>query len=185
MLEAAGVAFKVVPAAVDEIKLRVTLTTEKPNIDPADLAIQLAQAKALDVSRNNPKSLVIGADQILAACGTTFSKPSSIQEAHRHLMTLQGRTHALHTAVAIAQHGQIDWTHMETAIMTMRVLSADDITRYIRAAGAGICQTVGGYEFEGRGAQLFEKADGDQFTIVGLPLLSLLKELRRRGVRLP
>lgn len=185
MLEAAGLTFQVVPAAVNEIKLRQIITHSRPAIDPSDVAMALAEAKALDVSNSDPKAVVIGADQILAASGTIYSKPPSLEVAFQQLMTLQGKTHALHTAVAIAQNGRIEWSHMEIAIMTMRMLSAEAMERYIDAAGEGICQTVGAYEFEGRGAQLFDKVEGNQSTIIGLPLLPLLAELRRRGVLLP
>ena len=185
MLQAAGVTFTVVPAAVDEAALRQSLMAKDKGIDPAAVALHLARAKANDVSRANRQSIVIGCDQILAVGGDIVSKPPTLAQARIQLLALQGRSHYLHTAVVLAQHGEIVWSHMETAIMAMRSITPSELDRYLAAAGPGICETVGGYEFEGLGAQLFAKVEGDQFTIVGLPLLPLLAELRRRGVQGP
>jgi septum formation protein len=185
MLEAAGLEFQVTPADVDEAQLRRDMMGNNKTIDPSAIACQLAEAKALDVSRKNTGAIVIGADQILAAAGQIYSKPPTIEHALEQLKTLQGRQHNLHTAVVLASDGYVIWAHVETAIMTMRSLTSTQIRDYLAAAGPSICQTVGGYEFEGRGVQLFEKVDGDHFTIIGLPLLPLLAELRRRGEPLP
>jgi septum formation protein len=185
MLEAAGVPISVSPSDVDEHALREGILKENKWVDPASIALRLAAAKALSVAAIKREAIVIGCDQILSLGDRIFSKPASLDEARNHLATLQGKTHRLHTAVALAQGERVTWQHMATALMSMRHLSRDDIERYIATAGPTICETVGAYEFEGLGVQLFESVDGDQFTIVGLPLLPLIKQLRRRGIRMP
>jgi septum formation protein len=185
MLEAAGLEFQVAPANIDEGQLRRAMTENKKTVDPSLVASRLAEAKAVDVSCRQTAALVIGADQILTASGQIYSKPPTMEHALEQLKTLQGRQHNLHTAVALASNGHVVWTYVETAMMTMRSLTSAQIRNYLSVAGPNVCQTVGAYEFEGRGVQLFEKVDGDQFTIIGLPLLPLLAELRRRGVPLP
>ena len=185
MLEQAGLAVAVDPADIDEAALRRAMTENNHAVDPAGVAAALALAKAVAVSARQPHALVIGSDQILACEGEIFAKPADPAEARRHIGRLAGRTHRLHTAAVLVCDGTILWSRTETALMTMRTLDDAAIDRYLAAAGAGICDTVGAYEFEGRGAQLFSHVDGDQFTIVGLPLLALLEALRAHGVQLP
>ena len=110
-----------------------------------------------------------------------FNKPKDLNEARAQLKTLRGHAHHLHTAAALAQAGKILWSHVETARLVMRSFSDAFLDRYLAEMGSRVCQTVGAYEIEGRGIQLFERVEGDSFTIIGLPLLPLLAELRARG----
>lgn len=178
MLEAAGVSFRVVPAEVDEPAIR----RHMPTGDLAHVAQTLAQAKAAAVSKALPEALVIGADQVLAFGDELLSKPQDLDEARQQLQKLRGNAHCLHTAVALAQAGKVVWSHLETARLVMRAFSDAFLDRYLADMGTSVCRTVGGYEIEGRGIQLFERIEGDSFTIIGLPLLVLLVELRARGV---
>lgn len=185
MLEAAGVAFDVVPADVDEATLRAQHLLANPAVNSTDRAVDIARmlatAKAEDVSRRHPHALVIGADQVLALEGDLFSKPDSVASARRDLLGLRGRTHTLHSAVALAQGGKIDWSHVATAALTMRPFSDEYLERYLERCGSAVHSSVGAYQIEGPGIGLFERVEGDYFTIIGLPLLPLLAELRRRG----
>jgi septum formation protein len=176
-LQAAGVVFDVVPSTVDEMAVRATLS----GATPSGIAEALARAKAADVSRRMPHALVMGADQVLALDDSLLSKPRDVAEARKQLVLLRGKTHALHTAVALAERSEAVWSRVETAALTMRCFSDAFLDAYLRAAGERVCASVGAYEIEGRGIQLFERVAGDHFTIVGLPLLPLLRELRGRG----
>jgi septum formation protein len=182
MLQAAGLAFTVVPADIDEAALRASLHASRPGIMPEAIADQLARAKAETVSRDHPKALVIGADQILAMGTAIFEKPSGIDDARRSLLRLRGAEHALHSAVALAEHGDVKWTHVSTARLKMRDFSEAALDEYLARAGADACHAVGAYQIEGIAIQLFDTVDGDYFTILGLPLLPLLGELRARKV---
>ncbi|MBU2580319.1 MAG: Maf family protein [Alphaproteobacteria bacterium] len=181
MLKSAGIAFTVIPAAIDEAAIRDTLTAENEAIDPADVAEILARAKGDAVSADNPGSLVISADQTLSLGGQLFTKPADLDEARDTLLRLRGQQHLLHTAVALVESGEVTWSHIECAHMTMRKFSFGFLSEYLVRAGDEVCQSVGAYQFEGLGMQLFEEVDGDFFSILGLPMLPLLAELRRRG----
>ena len=178
MLEAAGLSFRVVPAEVDEAGIRRRMATS----DLARIAETLAQAKAVAVSKALPEAVVIGADQVLAFGNQLFNKPKDLGEARAQLKRLRGNQHYLHTAVALAQAGKVLWSHVETARLVMRPFSDPFLDRYLAEVGTRACQTVGAYEIEGCGIQLFERIEGDSFTVIGLPLLALLAELRARGV---
>jgi septum formation protein len=180
MLAAAGVAFTVEPADVDEPAIRRELA-KKGDASPLQVAEILARAKAEDVSRKHDGSLIIGADQVLALGTEILSKPADAGAARRSLLQLKGRTHELHSAVALVEGGAVAWSHGATARLTMRDFSDAFLDEYLRRAGDRIGQSVGAYELEGLGVQLFERIEGDYFTILGLPLLPLLAELRRRG----
>jgi septum formation protein len=182
MLQAAGVAFTVVPADIDEPKLRAELLSSKPGITPAGIAEELARAKAKTVSGDHPQALVIGCDQVLALDGEIFAKPRDLKEARDCLMKLRGVAHELHSAVALAGHGEILWTHTDTARLTMRSFSPAAVDEYLARDGVAVCRSVGAYQIEGHAIQLFDKVDGDYFTILGIPLLPLLSELRARKV---
>jgi nucleoside triphosphate pyrophosphatase len=177
MLEAAGLSFRVLPAEVDEAHIRQRM----PAGDLAYVAQILAQAKAMAVSQAQPPALVIGADQVLAFGDRLFNKPKNVDEARAQLKELRGHAHQLHSAAALAQAGTILWSHVETARLAMRPFSDAFLDRYLAEMGTRVCQTVGAYEIEGRGIQLFERVEGDSFTIIGLPLLPLFAELRARG----
>lgn len=183
MLEAAGLAFQVVPSSVNEPALRRQLEAKSPSgrIAPEQLAAKLAKAKAEDVSRAHPAALVIGADQVLALGSRIFEKPKDLAEARRHIADFKGRAHALHAAVTIAIGGAEVWAYCDTSRMTMRNYSDAFADTYVARAGDAICSSVGAYQLEGLGIQLFEKIEGDYFTVLGLPLLPVLAELRRRG----
>jgi len=179
LLEAAGVPFRVVPADVDEAALKHGLAGK---VGPEGLAEALAAAKAEAVSGLNPGDLVIGADQVLALGDETFGKCPDIAAARAQLERLCGRTHRLLSAVALAQGGCVVWSKVDSASLTMRSFSASFLDAYVARCGERLLGTAGAYEIEGLGIQLFDRVEGDYFTIIGLPLLPLLTQLRTRGV---
>jgi septum formation protein len=181
LLEAAGVTFRVVPAKVDEAAVKRSRASE---VGPAGLAEALAAAKAEAVSLDCPGSLVVGSDQVAALGDRIFDKPVDLAEARAHLQSLRGHTHQLFTAVALAQDGRVVWSDIDSASLTMRDFSDGFLDRYLAECGPRLCQAAGAYQIEGRGIQLFERVAGDHFTIVGLPLVPLLAELRARGALL-
>jgi septum formation protein len=181
LLEAAGLAFIVEPPGLDESAMRQALSGEGA-LGPHDVAEVLARAKAEAVSELAPQAYVIGADQILAIGKTMFFKPDSMEAARRQLLDLNGKTHTLHTSVAVATNGDAVWAETTVATLTMRKLSPEFIGRYLAAAGEEVLGSVGAYQLESLGAQLFDKIDGDYFSILGLPLIPLLDTLRREGV---
>lgn len=180
ILQNAGLSFEAVPARIDERAAEEPLV--KTGAPPEDVGLALAMAKAASVSETRPGALVVGADQVLAFEGRPFSKPKDMEDARRQLLRLSGRTHELHSAVACARDGDVVWQHVETARLTMRPLGPGDVGRYLAAAGDAALESVGAYQIEGRGIQLFDRIDGDYFAILGLPLLPLLKYLRAEGV---
>ncbi len=182
MLEAAGLTFRAVSPDVDESILKRKLAATRPPAGASELATTLSRAKALEVSARLPSALVIGADQVLAQGSELFDKPGNATIARLQLQRLRGRQHQLHTAAALAQGGEIVWSRTEIASLTMRDFSDAYLDGYLAEAGPAVCRTVGGYEIEGRGIQLFEHIEGDHFTIIGLPLLPLLAELRHRKI---
>ncbi|WP_367716941.1 Maf-like protein [Nitratireductor sp. GISD-1A_MAKvit] len=179
MLRDAGVEFQVERSTVDERAVEETL--EGSGADPEMLAQVLAEAKAIEVSEREPGAFVIGADQTLSLGDEVFHKPSDMEGARRHLLKLSGRTHQLNSAVVIARDGEVIWRHVGVARLTMRDLDPAFIGRHLSSVGEKALQSVGAYQIEGEGIQLFEKIEGDTFTIVGLPLLPLLAELRSLG----
>lgn len=181
MLRAAGLSFDVIPADVDEAAIRDEML-KSGETRPADIADALAIAKAEAVSAMNPEALVIGGDQILACGSRLFEKPRDRAAAHETLSFLQGKTHQLHSSVALALGGGVEWQGVDTADLEMRAMTSDEISRYLAAAGDQVLSSVGAYQLEGLGVQLFERVSGDYFTVLGMPLLSLLAALRERGV---
>jgi septum formation protein len=181
ILEAAGLAFIVEPPGLDETAMRQAVSGEG-TLDPRDVAEVLARAKAQAVSDLAPQAYVIGGDQILALDKTMLSKPDSMEAARRQLLDLSGKTHTLHVAVALATNGDTVWAETTVATLTMRKLSPQYIGRYLAAAGDEVLSSVGAYQLESLGVQLFDKIDGDYFSILGLPLIPLLDTLRREGV---
>ena len=179
MLEDAGLAIEAVPARTDE--RAVEAVTEGSGITPRELAAILAEAKALDVSERMPGRLVIGADQTLSLNDEVLHKPLDMEEARRRLLALSGRTHELNSAVVLARDGAVLWRHVATARLTMRALDPAFVGRHLSRVGERALSSVGAYQIEGEGIQLFEAVEGDHFTIVGLPLLPLLAELRAVG----
>ena len=179
MLEAAGVAPRVVPPDVEERPVKVKLASTRARAET--VAATLAELKAVAVSRLHSEALVIGADQVLDCDGKLFDKPSSADVAKRHLRELRGKRHRLVTAAAVAVDGLVTWRHVSTATLTMRVFSDVFLDAYLAQAGDAVLSSVGAYQIEGLGAQLFSKVDGDHFTILGLPLFPLLEHLRQAG----
>ncbi|GBE43285.1 septum formation protein Maf [bacterium BMS3Bbin10] len=184
LLEAAGLTFETDPADIDEDAIRKVITRDR-NTGASDVADVLARAKAETVAERHPGALVIGADQVLAAGDELFEKPATMKEARRTLLTLRGRTHQLHTAVALAREGNVIWGYVDSSDLTMRALTPEYIGKYLAAAGESVLQSVGAYQLEGLGVNLFDEIRGDYFAILGLPLLPLLAELRREGGQRP
>jgi nucleoside triphosphate pyrophosphatase len=182
MLTSAGVAFTVEAADVDEPAIRKDILARREKFNAGTIAEVLARAKAENVSARHAESLIIGADQVLALGEELLTKPKGEADAREALKRLRGKTHALHSAVAFATDGAIVWSHVATARLTMRAFSDAFLDDYLVRAGDRITQSVGGYELEGLGVQLFERIEGDYFTILGLPLLPVLNELRQRGM---
>lgn len=176
MLTNAGVPFVTQVADVDEDALKT------PGVDPAELAVELARAKALAVSRHDADAWVLGADQTLSFDGGLISKAASLADARTRLAAMRGRAHQLHSAAALARNGQIVWSGVDTVEMRMRAFSDAFLDAYLAAEGQALLACVGSYRVEGLGAQLFETVQGDYFTVLGLPLWPVLSELRRVGV---
>jgi septum formation protein len=179
LLANAGLEFEVVPADIDERAAEAPL--REAGAPPEDLALALAMTKAVSVSERRPGDLVIGADQILDLDGERLTKPEDMEAARRQLLGLSGRTHQLHAAIACARGGEIVWDFVDTASLTMRKLEPGFVGRHLARTGPAVLGSVGAYQLEGPGIQLFERIEGDYFTILGLPLLPLLAFLRREG----
>jgi len=178
MLEDAGVAIAVEKPRVDEEAVKAGLRAE--GLRPREQADALAEVKALSVSRMR-SGLVLGADQMLALGDEAFDKPADRAEARAQLLALRGKTHALVTAAVIARDGQVIWRHVDTPKLTMRAFSDAFLDDYLDRVGEGALSSVGGYQLEGLGAQLFSRVDGDYFSVLGLPLMPLLSYLRDIG----
>jgi septum formation protein len=182
MLAAAGLQFTVQAADVDEPAIRARLLKEDASVESKRIAAVLAAAKAEDVSGKIGGSLIIGADQVLGLGDELLSKAPNMEAARAALRKLRGRTHELHSAVAFAEKGKVTWAHVATARLTMRDFSDAFLDDYLLRAGDRAGQSVGAYELEGIGVQLFDRIEGDYFTILGLPLMPVLAELRVRGI---
>ena len=179
LLENAGVRFSVDPAKVDEDALKVGFTGS-----PGDLALYLAEAKALEVSSRRA-GIVLGADQVLEFDGQAFDKAKSVEEARHRLIMLRGSDHWLQGGVVLAQDGHILWSHRSSSRLRIRDFSDAFLEHYLATAGEILTKGVGAYAFEGLGAQLFEAVEGDFFAILGLDLIPVLNQLRQRGVIAP
>lgn len=181
MLDAAGVPFDAIAAGVDEDAMKAGLRAE--GVSPRNLADALAELKATKLSRRHPTDLVLGCDSTVAFDdGTMIDKAESREEQRDLLLRLGGRRHKLHSAAVICEGGAPVWRHVDTATLHVRPLSEAFVDAYLDAEWPEIGHCVGGYRIEGRGAQLFARIEGSQFTILGLPLLPLLDYLRLRGV---
>ncbi|RIJ17894.1 septum formation protein Maf [Henriciella mobilis] len=179
LLANAGVEATGIKPNVDEDAAKAAFRAEGMRV--ADQALRLAELKAIKVSRNH-SGLVIGGDQMLNLDGEPLDKPADMAEAARHLRRFSGKVHRLETAIVIAENGEPVWRHLTSPKLTVRPLDDTFIDHYLKAAGPDILNTVGAYQLEGVGAQLFSRIEGDYFSILGLPLLPLLDYLRVRGV---
>lgn len=179
VLTAAGVPFETLVAGVDEAAVKAGLLAEGQG--PREVADALAELKAVRVSRARPDDLVIGADQTLDLGGVLYDKVETLAEARERLQLLRGKTHKLHSAVVVARGGEAIWREVPTARLTMRDFSDAFIDGYLAARGEGILGSVGCYQLENEGVQLFSRIDGDYFTILGLPLMGLFDFLRLHG----
>ncbi len=176
MLRSAGVSFEAIPSNVDEDGVKNSLKAE--GATASQCAEMLAELKSLKISQKYPNTLVVGADQMLECNGEWFDKPVDLKGAQNHLKTLRGQTHTLETSAVVAMNGARIW-HCNTAPrLTMRNFSDDFLNEYLDQTGPAILSSVGAYQLEDRGIQLFSKIDGDFFSILGLPLLELLAFLR-------
>jgi septum formation protein len=181
LLEAAGIPVEVRPADIDERSVE----TGVPSEPPTAVAALLARQKALAVAGLHPARLVLGADQVLALDAKLFSKPTDRAAARAQLRALSGRTHELHAAIAFVRDATVVFEHVGTARLTMRSFSDRFLDAYLEAVGSAATASVGAYQIEGLGIQLFERVEGDYFTVLGLPLLTALDFLRRHGCLIP
>jgi septum formation protein len=177
MLKNAGLEFLTIAANINERAVEAPLVKTKMPL--TDIAEILAIAKAEDVSASNVEKLVIGSDQVMEFDGQQLHKPKDMEEARRRLLSLSGKKHQLHSAVVLVKNGEMIWSHVETTSIWFRSMTPEFIGHYLADVGAVALTSVGAYQIEGQGIQLIEKIDGDFFSIIGMPLLPLLKELRR------
>lgn len=176
LMENAGLRFDAIAADIDERAIEAPL--EVAGAGPDAIALVLAKAKAVAVSQAHSGTLVIGSDQTMSLGPRVFHKPKNVNEAESHLLALSGKTHRLNSAIAIAKDGDILWEHLSHAELTMRDLDPEFIHRHIGRIGDKALGSVGAYQLEGEGIQLFSHIEGDYFTILGLPMLPLLAQLR-------
>jgi nucleoside triphosphate pyrophosphatase len=177
MLEAAGIPLEIFVPNLDERAVEAGAGS----CSPAEVATLLAREKAKAAARLMPHRIIVAADQTLALNGRRFDKPRDRNAAHEQLMMLAGKTHQLYSAVVLARDGQVLFDGIDTANLTLRKLSGLFLDRYLDAAGDAVLACVGAYQLEKLGIHLFDRIDGDHFTILGLPLLKLLDFLRRIG----
>lgn len=180
MLRNAAIGFRAERANINERAVEAPLV--EAGFAPDAIAEMLAIAKAQDVSMREPGRYVIGSDQVLSLEDRILHKPENMEEARRRLLELSGRTHHLNTAVAIVLDSEILWSHVEIAAITFRKLSPQFVGRHLAMAGEKVLQSVGAYQIEAEGVQLFERIEGDFFTIMGMPLLPLLARMREYGL---
>ena len=180
LLRDAGIQFEQISSSLDERAIEAPL--KKASVLPQDRAEILAEAKAVDVSEQHTGNWVIGCDQILALGNEVLHKVKDMESARRRLLLLSGKTHHLHSAVVLVKDGKTLWRHVSACAMTMRLVEPDFIGRHLAEAGEGILSSVGAYQIEGVGIQLFDKIEGDLFSIIGLPLLPLLETMRKEGL---
>jgi septum formation protein len=181
VLAAAGIPIEAQAAAIDERAAEA----KSPTQEPGAVATLLAREKASWVERHHPGRLILGADQTLALGARRFAKPADRAAAREQLRALSGRTHELYSAIVFLQNGTTLCEHVGVARLTMRAFSDRFLELYLDAAGAAALESVGGYQIEGLGSQLFERVEGDYFTILGLPLMATLHFLRQHGYLLP
>ncbi len=180
LLQHAGVPFEVHPAHVDEDGVKESMLAE--GADGRAIADALAELKARRVSNTQPGALVLGADQVLVCDGALFNKAETMEAAAAQLRRLRGKPHQLVTAAVLAKDGAPIWRHVDIATLWMRDFSDTVLESYLTAEGDDLLGSVGCYRLEAVGVQLFERIEGDYFSILGLPLVPLLTALRQHGV---
>ncbi len=183
MLTRGGVPFVKDASAVDEDEIKRAMRAEGASAD--DLAVALAEMKARQVARRHPGALIVGSDQVLVCEDRWFDKPPDRAAARAQLLALRGKSHSLISAAVVLRDGDRLWHHIGRAQLTVRPFSESFLDGYLDAAGDAILGSVGAYQLEGLGAQLFSRVEGDYFTILGMPLLPLLDFLRNHGVVKP
>lgn len=181
LLRNAGIVVEVCPAAIDERAVEAA----SPSPDPGAVAALLAREKACAVERRHRGRLVLGGDQVLALRSRRLTKPVNRAAARAQLGALCGQTHELHSAVALVRDGAVLFEHVDVARLTMRSFTERFLDSYLDAVGNAATETVGAYQLEGPGVQLFDRLEGDYFTVLGLPLMPVLAFLRRQGCLLP
>ncbi|KAA3499869.1 Maf-like protein [Rhizobium rhizogenes] len=180
LMRNAGLTFLAIPADIDERALDEQL--ERDGASPEEVALELAKAKALAVSKLHPAALVLGCDQTMALGTRVYHKPKTMAEAEAHLLSLSGKVHRLNSAAVLTQGGEVLWQTVSSAELAVRILSAEFVSRHLQRVGDRALTSVGAYQLEGEGIQLFTSIEGDYFTILGLPLLPLLSKLRDMDV---
>jgi nucleoside triphosphate pyrophosphatase len=182
LLAASGLAFRVVSPNLKENSPTQALLETLGEADPADVAELLTRTRIEEANARAPGSLIIGAHQVVSLDGKVLEKPTTVDAARDLLFALRGKTHQLHSAVALAEDGNITWTHVETAQLTMRSFSAQFVGRYLAATGPQVCEWPGAYELDGVGLQLFDRIQGDFLTTLGAPIFLLFERLREIGL---
>ena len=180
MLDAAGVTYEAIPADIDERAI-------EQNLDDAsapEIAEALSVAKAASLTPDHPEALVLGSDSLVVVDGTRFDKPTSRENAAEHLRFFSGKVMELHSAAALVRGDTCEWAHADIARLAVRALSDDFIEHYLEHEWPAVGFTVGVFRIEAMGVQLFDSIEGDQFTVLGMPLLPLLGALREHGVLL-
>ena len=180
LMRNAGLTFSAIPADIDERALDEQL--ERDGASPEEVALELARAKALAVSALHPEALVLGCDQTMALGTRVYHKPKNMAEAATHLLSLSGKVHRLNSAAVLVHNGKVVWQTVSSAELAVRTLSAEFVSRHLQRVGEKALSSVGAYQLEREGIQLFTSIEGDYFTILGLPLLPLLAKLRDMDV---
>ncbi|MCZ7470706.1 Maf-like protein [Agrobacterium sp. O3.4] len=180
LMRNAGLTFSAIPADIDERALDEQL--ERDGANPEEVALELAKAKALAVGRLHPATLVLGCDQTMALGTRVYHKPKTMAEAEAHLLSLSGKVHRLNSAAVLVHGGEVIWQTVSSAELAVRILTAEFVSRHLQRVGHRALTSVGAYQLEGEGIQLFTSIEGDYFTILGLPLLPLLSKLRDMDV---
>lgn len=176
LLENAGIAFQAKAADIDERAIEGEV--ERQGSSPEEVALILAEAKARNVGEAFPDDIIIGSDQTMSLGARVYHKPRDMNEARDHLLSLSGRVHQLNSGIVLTRGNDILWKHVSSARMSVRALRPEFIDAHLARVGKKALSSVGAYQLEGEGIQLFDKIDGDYFTILGLPMLPLLAKLR-------